>query len=131
LVVLGFWSQASPLQDRCSTTLATLPTPFALVIFHIRSLTFSRPASGHKTNASCVAGMTGMHHHKSLICHDGVLLTFSLDALELNSLVSTSLVAGITGMYCYSQRKTRFGKTIICRCWSQTIIDLECLLVSW
>jgi hypothetical protein len=55
------------------------------------------------TSVSCIAGMTGVHHHAWLICCTGISTTFCLGWPQTAVLlISASWVAGMTDMHHHS-----------------------------
>jgi hypothetical protein len=66
LVVLGFELRALHLLGKLSTTSATNPDLLLLVFFQMGSCAFSQANLGPWSTSSA-AGMTGLHHHSSLV----------------------------------------------------------------
>jgi hypothetical protein len=81
VVVLGIQFRALCLLGKHSTTWATIPALFVLVIY-LFFMFWPRAVldCDHVICVSIVAGITDMYHYTQLVCWDerGVLLTFSL-----------------------------------------------------
>jgi hypothetical protein len=98
------WTQGLAFARQALYHLSHDPNHFLLsVIFYIGSYTFySELVSDHDphTYASHIAWIIEMTHHALLVCWDGVSLTFCLSwPRTMIFPISTSQVAGITGMY--------------------------------
>jgi hypothetical protein len=108
-VELRFEFRALHFISRCSTTWASKPTSFTLVIFQLGSHIFSSCLGIQYSylHSFSIPGMTGLYHHALLLCWDGCHWHFAWAGLKLllcePLCLAMTLVFGLfsTHMVCY------------------------------